>query len=52
MIFTKTSALRNGQFKCFQCRKVVNSKDGSWYQQVDQQVFVCKNCKHELGTAV
>ncbi len=40
----RTTSTSKGQFKCFHCRAVVRSKDGTWREGESQQIFVCKPC--------
>jgi hypothetical protein len=46
---TTTAKLRNGEFKCFQCRKVTPSKDGDWYPWGGMQVHLCRGCERETA---
>lgn len=40
----RSVAATKGQFKCFHCRSVIRSKDGSWQDFNSQQIFVCSGC--------
>ena len=36
--------LPKGHLRCFQCKKVIPSKDGEWRSWTTMQAFLCKPC--------
>lgn len=46
MSYIRTGSAK-GEIRCFQCRDLTKSRDGSWESVKNQQVFVCNHCKHE-----
>lgn len=36
--------LAKGTFKCFQCRKIFQTKDGDWFDWNQMQVHMCWSC--------
>jgi hypothetical protein len=42
---TTTKTPGRGQFKCFQCRKIFQMKDGDWHLWKSMEVHLCLQCE-------
>lgn len=52
MINARWTPSSKGQLKCYRCRDAIRSKDGSWHDFEQKQVFFCKDCLRAAAARV